>query len=144
MCLLKVNKIYNGTSKRVKTGYKVFEYTTEGLLSFIVPSYGILPKGKWLDEKEYRLESCRDEDVISIKAVDYALEYPMGWHVFTEIDDAKLFALLRYEDEDEVIYKVQCKGILAKGVDTLGKKVEVYKYIKISYEMVWAAWWTEV
>ena len=134
MCLLRVNKIYSGTSKAVKTRYKVFAFTPEGLLSFIVPSYDILPHSKWLDEKKYRLESYKDAGIVFVESIDHTSEYPIGWHVFTKIDDAKLFALLRYEDEDEVIYKVQCKGILAKGVDTLGKKVEVYRYIKIEKE----------
>ena len=138
MCLLRVGKVYKGTSKTVRIRYKVFEYTTEGLLSFIVPSYDVLHQDKWLDEKKYRLESYKDEDVVSIESIDTTLEYPMGWHVFTKVDDAKLFALLRYEDEYEVIHQVQCRGLLAEGTDALDRKVEVYRYIKISKE-VWHA-----
>jgi len=135
MCLLKVDKSYGGTSKVIRTRYKVFEYTTEGLLSFIVPSYDILPHSKWLDEKKYRLESYKDAGIVFVESIDHTLEYPIGWHVFTEIDNAKLFALLHYGDKNGIIYKVQCKGILAKGTDVLNRRVEVYRYIKIEKEV---------
>lgn len=132
MCLLRVNKIYSGTSKVVRIGYKVFENYNGQLTSFIAPAKKILPTEVWLDEKDYRLKGHTG---ILYTGKDY---YPAGWHVYVELDDAKLFALLRYRDEYEAIYQVQCQGLLVKGLDALDRKVEVYRYIKVEKE-VWHA-----
>ena len=132
MCLLKVDKIYKGTSKAIRIGYKVFENYNGELTSFIAPAKKTLPTWVWIDEKDYRLKKHTG---ILYTGEDY---YPAGWHVYVELDDAKLFALLRYRDKYEVIHQVQCQGLLVEGMDALDREVRVYRYIKISKE-VWHA-----
>ena len=131
MCLERVDRVYKGTSRIIRIRYKVFQLREN--TGELYPAYGFpvysLPKDTWLDEELYRVPGSKN----TIDGADG--EYPMGWHVFTKVDDAKLFALLRYEDEDEVIYRVQCKCRLAGGVDALDRKVEVYRYIKIEKEV---------
>jgi len=136
MCLMRVDKIYNGTSKEIKTGYKVFDGNDEEDL-FLCPAFmpviKELPVGEWLDERRYRW-GISGEGLIIIKGA----KYPMGWHVFTRKEDAE--DMKKWLDATDssisyfIIRKVQCKGLLATGCED-DAPVEVYRYIKIEKEV---------
>ena len=136
MCLTRVDKIYNGTSKEIKIGYKVFDGNDEDL--FLSPAFMAvikkLPVGEWLDERRYRWE-ISGGGLITTKGA----KYPMGWHVFMRKEDAE--DMKKWLDATDssisyfIIRKVQCKGLLATGRED-DAPVEVYRYIKIEREEV--------
>ena len=138
MCLERVDRVYKGTSRKVRKGYKIFRCCNGQLTNLLLSVGDPLPKGLWLDEKYYRVLIDLDE----IEATD-GTSYPMGWHEYINVDDAidLAFSIWFGKDWDDnrslVVSEVYCRGLLAKGVEN-NRDVEVYRYIKISKE-VWHA-----
>ena len=143
MCLERVKAVYERTNKTICTRYKVFAvYKDENGKRLCSPlmfdKNKPLPLGKWLDEKDYRLLGTTGR----LTSGD-SVPYPVGWHVFVEEKEAATFFLYVgltvpfVEDIDikRAIHQVLCRGLLAKGVDRRGRKVEVYKYIKLEQEI---------
>jgi len=180
MCLDRVYKTYKGTSRRVITRYKLFMVNKGKIYPFMPPQEDPLPEGVWLDEKLYRPSAWRfEKDVVLLKNA-WEETYPTGWHVYVDEVDGwhkthlmRSFAYEVRENKDSwypiyriveisyrgndllqqkfVLYEVQCKGLLAKGIENEGHSVssrvpvEVYKYIKIGRRLqedsgVWKLW----
>jgi len=139
MCLSKVERIYKGTSRKVRKGYKIFRCYDERLVSLFSTIGQVLPEDLWLDERDYRVLF----DLDKLEIAD-GTSYPVGWHILVSREDAIDLAFsIRFgkgwdEDCSLVVSEVYCKGLLAKGVEN-NRAVEVYRYIKISENAVWTA-----
>ena len=138
MCLTRVDKVYKGTSRTVRFGYKVFRlYVAESILfsAYSGPAKP-LPEEKWLNEKLYR----KDENKEFISSREG--RYPLGWHVYLDKKDAdelaSWFVSIDFTSGKGAVWyvvrQVQCKGLLATGAED-DAPVEVYKYIKIEKEV---------
>ena len=137
MCLTRVDRVYKGTSRTVRFGYKVFRlYIGESILfSAYSGPLKSLPEGKWLNEELYRKDE--NKKFISSREKDY----PVGWHIYPDKKDADELAswfvsidfMLGKGPIQYVVRRVQCKGLLATGCED-EIPVEVYKYIKIEKE----------
>ena len=159
MCLDRVYKVYKGTGRTVRTRYKLFlNYKGMRLPLWALYNFAKLdsiPKGLWLNERLYRPYSLSSSmgEVLKNKRGEI---YPAGWHVYEfelfglhalERRAYTLDAILARTDENVgecsiELYIVQCKGLLAKGIERewyqdhpFDAPVEVYKYIKIEKEV---------
>ena len=131
MCLSKVEKVYKGTSRMIRSGYVVFLERED--VVYVCPGYrkvsnNLFSKDGWLNEKMYRLGGS------DILIGPDNVSYQSGWHVFEDEEEAMrhLLWFCSYAKGPATIYlrKVQCKGLLAVGKED-NANVSVYRYIKI-------------
>jgi len=156
MCLTRVGKVYKGTSRKVRTRYKVFKKSMYKGTELLLPVYAMvgvsfvntpLHAGVWLDERVYRIKS--EEELI----VHDNIQYPAGWHVYVSKDEVMALGDILLADDywkrywayywskgglnivfkDYTVRRIQCRGLLVVGMEG-ENMVEVYRYIKIEKE----------
>ena len=127
MCLDKVTMPRKLKSEG--TGYKMFYKTKRGNLKF---SYfrkdSLVPTGKWINEKKYRLGRYKERETIN--AMDGTF-YPMGFHLYMNKRLAEAHIYSHYRG---VIVPVKFRGACAKGKQ-LRMNVIIAKEIFIQKEI---------
>ena len=155
MCLDRVDKVYKGASRKVYKGYKIFRQlaNSKGTV-YLVPLHmantyegslpnentwnrwlnsASLPINQWMNEKSWRPSYITMDEICSIlySFIPKGQTYPIGWHVYMQPVE-----LESYQSGDRSTYRgtverqVQCKGLLAKGVEG-AYDVWVFRWIKI-------------
>ena len=78
---------------------------------------------RWLHEKDFRTNANSKKSTIDVLLSK--LEYPMGWHIFTNVQDAEDWINLRRIDLEYYILAVDYRGGHTKGYMIPGNYIEV-------------------
>ncbi len=132
MCLSVISDEVKEKYKGRKTAYKLFcyvhgeRYQPIGLKGIC---YGgvVLPRGKWLNEADFR----EDKEIGTIETGGYEAIYPVGWHCYPNKDDASSCTLFYNE-----LIRVKVRGLLEGGYEGNSHPVLIYKEIFIPKEGV--------
>ena len=109
MCLEKLRKF----SVETNIGYKVFKLDDDGETHYGADYGGThnkckeKPSSKWLNSKDYG--SAKTLTTLTKQL------YPAGFHVFLTEEDARAWRDLEPDRTDDVVRKVQFRGIVATG-----------------------------
>ena len=126
MCLATVNK----NSQPCEEGYKVFYIRTDGQLVGAIMTNKSLPRGVWLDERDFRPRYMLHKRLIRRPGYwSQAIKYPVGWHTYHNLADAEAWAM-----SAQVCIKVQVGQPKATGfqADRHKHPVTVSRYIRIA------------
>jgi len=132
MCLDLLTERLDGTSEEVLTGYK---WVTKHKDKLMAPSRGV----------EYRIDEWDEAEAFKVAVYLTDLDntdYISGFHIF-ETKEAAMMYWAGCPSEENTLFEVQYKGLLAKGTEFSNRPVVncrvpvvVAKYMKIVGEVV--------
>lgn len=128
MCLATVDK----NLQPCEEGYKVFSAKADAqgnthLVGDII-SNKPLPRGVWLDERDFRPCYMLHKKLIRQGILEHGIKYPAGWHTYHDLVDAEVWA-----KPGQVCLRVQVRQPKTTGFQNILSRtpVTISRYIRI-------------